>query len=181
MIHGTLSQAAATIHQVDGLVALRGPGSFTGLRIGLGTVYGLHQALGIPAKGVSTLEVLATASPTDAVTIVAVVDALRGEWFVQSFAAGSPPEPHATPQCLTTESLGELTDSTIIGHGIRAALKQIVDSSTRIFEPASLAPTALLHCGEPGPEWDPETLTDPLYFRQPAATPARISKRNSGT
>ncbi|HEX2164131.1 MAG TPA: tRNA (adenosine(37)-N6)-threonylcarbamoyltransferase complex dimerization subunit type 1 TsaB [Thermoanaerobaculia bacterium] len=46
-----------------GIVALAGPGSFTGLRVGLATVLGLHQATGVPAAAVPTLPVLAAAVP----------------------------------------------------------------------------------------------------------------------
>jgi tRNA threonylcarbamoyladenosine biosynthesis protein TsaB len=58
-----------------------GPGSFTGLRVGLGSVQGLALASGRPCVGVSTLDVIAAAAAGAADTVVAVLDAFRGEVF----------------------------------------------------------------------------------------------------
>lgn len=69
-----------------------GPGSFTGLRIGIATARGLSLASGLPLSGVSTLAALAAAS--GAADVVAVLDARRGEAFVARWQEGrevSPP------------------------------------------------------------------------------------------
>ena len=65
MVDGVLAEAGLRAAELAGLVALRGPGSFTGLRVGLATVLGLHQALGLPAVAVPTLGVLAALGPGD--------------------------------------------------------------------------------------------------------------------
>src|SRR5437763_14313129 len=78
---------------IDGIAVLRGPGSFTGLRIGLATVLGLHQATGVRATAIPSLPVLAAAAAGEAPLapiVIAAVDALRGEWSAQAFAAGRP-------------------------------------------------------------------------------------------
>ena len=59
----------------------RGPGSFTGLRVGLSTVQGLALAGGRPCLGVSSLDVLAARIRGAAPVLVALVDAYRGEVF----------------------------------------------------------------------------------------------------
>jgi len=65
---------------IDLFAVTTGPGSFTGLRVGLGSIQGLAMASGRPCVGLSTLDVLAAAAAPSPTT-VALVDAFRGEVF----------------------------------------------------------------------------------------------------
>jgi tRNA threonylcarbamoyladenosine biosynthesis protein TsaB len=77
-VDALLRQASARTTDVGALAVGTGPGSFTGVRVGLATARGLALALGVPAAGVSTLDALAAGAPG----AVPVVDARRGEVFV---------------------------------------------------------------------------------------------------
>lgn len=66
---------------LDAFAVTTGPGSFTGLRVGLGSVQGLAVASGRPCVGLSTLDVLALSAAGSSGTIVALVDAFRGEVY----------------------------------------------------------------------------------------------------
>jgi tRNA threonylcarbamoyladenosine biosynthesis protein TsaB len=77
-----LRAAGLTASDVEGFAVTVGPGSFTGVRVGLGTVQGLALGSGRPCLGVSTLDVLAAAVAGEADSIVALVDAFREEVFV---------------------------------------------------------------------------------------------------
>lgn len=55
LVDEVVSEADARLNEIDGIVALTGPGSFTGLRIGIGAAQGLSAALAIPTIPVSTL------------------------------------------------------------------------------------------------------------------------------
>jgi tRNA threonylcarbamoyl adenosine modification protein YeaZ len=72
---------------IDLFAVTRGPGSFTGVRIGLATVQGLALVLGRPVCAVSTHEAIALGSGNGDVTVVD--DAGRGEYYVSEFASGA--------------------------------------------------------------------------------------------
>jgi tRNA threonylcarbamoyl adenosine modification protein YeaZ len=79
-----LGEAGVDRHEIDLFAVTRGPGSFTGVRIGLATMQGLALALGKPVCAMSTHE--AIAPPTGRVVIVD--DAGRGEFYVSELEDG---------------------------------------------------------------------------------------------
>lgn len=70
---------------LEGLAVAVGPGSFTGLRIGISTVKGLAFSLGIPVAAVSTLEALAWGLPFAKGPVCPVLDARKGEVYAALF------------------------------------------------------------------------------------------------
>jgi tRNA threonylcarbamoyladenosine biosynthesis protein TsaB len=88
---------------VDRIAVGIGPGTFTGLRIGISTAHALARGAGLPLVGVSTLASLehaALASLADQRSVLAVIDARRGEAFVAG--AG------LSPRVLTPAALGDV-------------------------------------------------------------------------
>jgi len=79
-----LRAAGLTQADLNGVVATRGPGSFTGVRVALATAQGLALALGIPGHGYSSL--LAQAARTEGAACLAAQPARRGSVYVQAFA-----------------------------------------------------------------------------------------------
>jgi len=73
--------------QLQGLVAVTGPGSFTGLRVGLTAIKGLAEVLKLPIAAVTSLEVLMAASGNH--NAMAILDAGRGELFAAIQTEGS--------------------------------------------------------------------------------------------
>jgi tRNA threonylcarbamoyladenosine biosynthesis protein TsaB len=84
-IDQVLRDAGSTLSRVEGLAVAVGPGSFTGLRIGLSTAKGLAVAAGKPLVGVSTLEALAWTLPYCAHPICPILDARKGEIYCALF------------------------------------------------------------------------------------------------
>ena len=73
---------------LDGVALSIGPGSFTGIRIGVGIGKGLAIASGVPLIPVSTLEALALSIATDHFgTIWSLLDARKGEWYAAAFSS----------------------------------------------------------------------------------------------
>ena len=174
LVDETLDAAGLELKDLEGLLGLRGPGSFTGLRVGLATLQGLHEALSVPATAIPTFEALAELSPSDGAEFVTVVDALRDEWFVQRFRADSPARPLAPPRCIGLSELVSLEPKRLIGFGVsRLAAAIDCEAAPATIEPEALAGAAIRTLETRPPAWDPRILTAPLYLRQPAATPRR--------
>ena len=81
-----LQNSRIRIEDIDLFALSIGPGSFTGLRIGLGTIKGLSMALDKPVVGISTLEVLAMNIPFTPYTLCPVIDARKGEVYTALFS-----------------------------------------------------------------------------------------------
>ncbi len=80
-----LCDAGWTPTQLDGLAVAVGPGSFTGLRIGISTVKGLALALGCPIAAVPTLDAFAESLPFAGLPVCPVVAARRGEIYTSLY------------------------------------------------------------------------------------------------
>ena len=81
MVDELLRQAGWSIQEIDRFICAKGPGSFTGLRIGIGTVKGLAMGVNAPCVGVSTLKALAYRMWGSDKTVVPIMDARRGEVY----------------------------------------------------------------------------------------------------
>ncbi|HUB03835.1 MAG TPA: tRNA (adenosine(37)-N6)-threonylcarbamoyltransferase complex dimerization subunit type 1 TsaB [Solirubrobacteraceae bacterium] len=112
-----LDRAGIGWDEVDRIAVGTGPGTFTGLRIGIATARALARARGIPLAGVSTLQSLALAGPTAAQsrtgldTVFAVLDARRGEVFAAGWRIDEVEEFDAAlllPHPFAPEALAEL-------------------------------------------------------------------------
>ena len=102
MIDTVLRTAGLTVAEMDGFAANRGPGSFTGLRIGISTLKGLALASGKSLIGISGLEALARQFPFSTHLICPILDARKGEVYTavyQKTTAGITPltEERAVP------------------------------------------------------------------------------------
>ena len=80
-----LRRARWTVQSLTGVAVSTGPGSFTGIRIGLAVARALGQALRIPVVGVSSLEVMAAGAKSTAKWLVPQIDALGGQVFFGLF------------------------------------------------------------------------------------------------
>jgi tRNA threonylcarbamoyladenosine biosynthesis protein TsaB len=81
-VEALLRDAKHDLRAIRALVVVNGPGSFTGIRVGLSTAKGLSHAAGIPIVAVSRLFVLACLSDTDG-NFLAVLDAGRNEFYAR--------------------------------------------------------------------------------------------------
>jgi tRNA threonylcarbamoyladenosine biosynthesis protein TsaB len=153
---------------IEGVVALRGPGSFTGLRVACATALGFAQAYGAAATAV------ALSARESSGVVLAVVDALRDEWFAQRWRrdAGLEAEPLDAPRLVAPAP--ELFDGValVLGFGAERLATAGGTAALPVREPRNLA-TAVARAASNGRwEWDAGRLTRPDYLRPPATTAA---------
>lgn len=80
-----LAEAGLARAQLDAIAVGRGPGAFTGVRLGIGLAQGIALALDVPLLPVSTLQVLALRAPADAPRVLATIDARMGEVYAAAY------------------------------------------------------------------------------------------------
>jgi tRNA threonylcarbamoyladenosine biosynthesis protein TsaB len=80
-----LTRSSTIKEQIEGLIIAAGPGSFTGLRVGLSAAKGLCQGLKIPIIGVSCLEAIACQLPCPSYPVCSIINSKHQEVFVALF------------------------------------------------------------------------------------------------
>ncbi|WP_193184828.1 tRNA (adenosine(37)-N6)-threonylcarbamoyltransferase complex dimerization subunit type 1 TsaB [Nisaea sediminum] len=178
MTEEIMREAGLGFEALDAIAVSRGPGSFTGLRIGLAFAKGLGQALGIPVVGVTGFAAVARAARAacgDASNALAVVlESRRADLFLQIFKADGTPEgaPAALPADAIAERLARLAVSApLLLAGDAADKVAALLGSACIRSPATVPDAddvsalglALLEAGT-------ESQAAPLYLRAPDVT-----------
>lgn len=93
MIEEALNRAGLDIDTIDLYAAVTGPGSFTGVRIGVSTVKGMAHGAGKPCVGVNALEALAASHCFTDALLCPLQDARAGQVYATAFLPGMPPKP----------------------------------------------------------------------------------------
>lgn len=189
-IHTLLEMTGETTATIAAVAVSRGPGSFTGLRIGVAAAKGLAFALKVPLFGIPTLALLAANAPAGRSPVCAVLDARRGEVFAALFtAAEKVPVRLWEEAILTPEELAKgIPSGTLVVGDLPDRLGELLSGRCRevSFAPAHLnypraAVTALLGDVRRGARHPSETDTlVPFYLRPSDAEANRTAKKSAG-
>ena len=170
LVRDVVAEAGAALggfEAVERIGVTVGPGSFTGLRVGLAFAQGLGAALSVPVVGVSTLAALARAGDAGQGHTAAVIDARRGQVYFQAFhdgvAEGEAEALGLEAAGLRLSMLGE-PGLTLVGSG--ASLLAGPEAVSPIVNPTPEALAALTLAADPA-----EAPPSPLYLRAPDAIP----------
>jgi len=164
MAETVMAEAGLPFSRLERIGVTVGPGSFTGLRVGVAFAKGLASALSIPAVGVGTLE--AMAAPVAGLAF-AVIDARRGQVYCQAFEDG-----HAlmAPDALTAEDAAARLAEIALGRPVA-----LIGSGAPLLAP--MVPTAAVIAAEGADAREVARLAAsrapaplrPLYLRAPDA------------
>jgi len=185
LVETVLAEAGIPASVLEVVAATRGPGSFTGLRVGLAFAQGLAAATGARPIGLSSLDALAVqahlAAPDSLSPIAAMMDARRGQVYLALWGAADrsgevdPALARALMQAagaMTIEDAASLLNTS-------SPEVRVIGSGAHLFAPASSHagqvegpdPQALVHLATIRAGQADPTGLDPLYLRAPDATP----------
>ncbi len=181
-----LQQAKKSIQQIDAIIVAKGPGSFNGLRVGVGTAKGLAFALGKPLVGIGTLEVEAFQHALSGLPICPLQDAARGELATALYQLREGEWRQLIKEHITTvdELWPKIADRTLFCGRIPPHVAQ--ELQERLEERALILKSTLRRAGSLAElgwrrldkgEIDHPTTLQPLYLRRPAVTTKRKTKR----
>ena len=184
IVETALTRSGLSISEMDGFAAASGPGSFTGLRIGISTAQGLAMASGKPAVGIPTLDALAWQVSFAPGLIVPLIDARRGEvYFCRRRFAGGALLNEGTDGVMPPEKALEGIDETTLFIGSGAlAHREIIEKKMgdmAIFPPPfhhGLRPSTVAGMALEKFKTDPPSTRNdmvPHYIRQPDAAVKR--------
>lgn len=168
VIKETLRKSEHTFDDLDRLAVCIGPGSFTGIRVGVAAMRGLALALDIPLIGINVFDCMAATAKT-AGPVLIVLDARRDEVYAQLFAADGtaigPPSLMPGQQAL---ELAQKHNATLVGP---ASSKLASEDAAQV--PTQDAPAAvdIATLAALAAHRDPSEKPTPLYLRAPDAKP----------
>ena len=166
-----LAESGLVARDLERVVVDRGPGLFTGLRVGLATAIALAQGVGADLVGVTSLEVLARGAYDDGVRgrLVSAVDGRRGEIFVQVFELSNGVE-------VVNAARVHVARSVVIEWATNGAPVTFTgDGIARYLDDFNAVPNGTIHhCSTPptraalalGAEREGEAFVSPLYLRE---------------
>ena len=164
-IDEVLKTANVSKNQLSAIAISKGPGSYTGLRIGVSAAKGLCYALSLPLISVPTLEALAHQVDNPKGTIVAMLDARRMEVYSAIYDAHHNETRTTEAEVLTSESYQELLESTLVyfvGNGV-AKTKDIITHKNAQFIEDKL-PSAKQMCTLSYDKFKTNIFEDVAYF-----------------
>lgn len=188
MVADVLARAGGGWEGVDRIAVGTGPGTFTGLRIGIATARALARGRHIPLVGISSLEALAAGANRDhgERTVLAVIDARRGEAFAAAWLGPEPLlEPAALPPHELVRQVGDLAAQgggapLAVGDGALRFAEQLALAGAEVPPPDSRLHriSAINHCGlAAGRRAASPAEVEPAYIRAPDA---EIAPRRRG-
>ena len=144
-IDEVLKESNISIKELSAIAVSKGPGSYTGLRIGVAAAKGLCYSLDLPLISVSTLLILAKQIKVDSGLIIPVIDARRDEVYSAIFDSSYNSVREVMPEIITKDSFNELISSNklyFVGNAQEKCKRLIKNNSNLIFSSHETFPSS---------------------------------------
>lgn len=141
-IEEILKETGISVTNLKAIAVSKGPGSYTGLRIGVSTAKGLCYALGIPLISVDTLQVLANKVSVENGLIVPMIDARRMEVYSAVFDVNHNKIMEVQAEILTEESYAEMSEEIYFIGDCQGKCKTVLTKDNFHFLPEIVFPSA---------------------------------------
>jgi tRNA threonylcarbamoyladenosine biosynthesis protein TsaB len=141
-IEEILKETNVKIQELHAVAVSKGPGSYTGLRIGVSTAKGLCYALGIPLIAVDTLQVLAHQVSVESGIIVPMLDARRMEVYSAVFDKNHQKIKEVQAEILTENSYSEISQTVYFIGDCQEKCQTVLTQPNFKFLPEILFPSA---------------------------------------
>ena len=178
LIAAAMADSGQGFADLDLIAVTTGPGSFTGLRVGLASARGLALAASLPCLGITTLDALAQSAPwpADEGVRLASIDTRRGDLYVQAFAG--PERPLIAPMVTTAAALAGLVAAArlaVIGDGAETAAAALRAAGRIVTVLAVHHPAPLALADLAARRWQagqrPRGMPEPVYLQAPLVGP----------
>ncbi len=190
MVRDMLASSACSLANVDAFAVSVGPGSFTGLRIGISAVKGMAMATNTPCIAVSTLEALAYNLTCFSGIVVPVMDARREQVYTSIFKSGDAPLRLTDDEAISIAELAEKLKAytepiMLVGDGACLCFKamsatlpnlRIAPENLRHQRAASVCQAARNLAAQNAQALATAESLDPVYLRLPQAERERLEK-----
>jgi len=166
-IDEVLKEANISIKELSAIAVSKGPGSYTGLRIGVAAAKGLCFALDLPLISVSTLLILAKQIKVDGGFIIPVIDARRDEVYSAIFDSSYDSVREVLPEIITKDSFNGLISSNklyFVGNAQEKCKRLIKNNSNLIFSSNDTFPSSNEMAGLSFDKFKNSKFEDIAYF-----------------
>mgnify|MGYP000165070658 CR=1 FL=1 len=164
-IKDVLNDANITLNQIKAIAVSKGPGSYTGLRIGVSAAKGLCFSLNVPLISIDTLESLAHTIHVDSGKIIPMLDARRMEVYSAVYNSGYKQEREIKAEVITEDSFSKyLENETIyfVGDGAEKCKSTIIHKNAKFVD--GKFPSAKEMCALAYAKYKKNDIEDVAYF-----------------
>ena len=163
-IQETIAQSGIDFRDLAAIAVSKGPGSYTGLRIGVSAAKGLCFALGLPLIAIDTLEVLATQLSVSDGVIVPMLDARRMEVYSAIFDSSHQMIRDVQAEIITADSFSEIVGKVHVIGDCQPKLKTVLSSEKFVYHDEIVYPSAKNMVGISFGKFTRQQFEDVAYF-----------------